>query len=47
MTHIPESDWKKLSSIKDDLLNIACERILEKCSALIVQRKGNAHETSR
>jgi hypothetical protein len=45
MENIPESDWKKLRSLKDDLLNIACDRILQKISALIAQQEGNAHET--
>jgi hypothetical protein len=45
MENIPESDWKKLRSLQNDLLDLACERILEKIAALMAQRTGNAHET--
>jgi hypothetical protein len=40
---ISERDWKKFKSIKDTLLDTACERILEKIKALI--EEGNGHRT--
>ena len=41
---IPEKDWKKLRSLKDAALNIACERILLKIGALIEERGANSHQ---
>mgnify|MGYP006305104307 FL=1 len=40
---IPERDWKKFRSIKDKLLDTACDRILAKTKTLI--EKGNGHKT--
>ena len=41
---IPEKDWKKLRSLKDSALNIACERIFEKIKKLIVSRGAENHK---
>lgn len=43
MNHIPESDWKKLRAMKDDLLSAACERILEKAEAVIADKSKGSH----
>ena len=40
MPNIPEKDWKKLRAMKDTVLNIACERILEKVKR-VIENKGN------
>ena len=45
MKSIPESDWKKLRAIKDDLLNIVCTRIFEKINKIINEQSGNEHMT--
>ena len=45
MNSIPESDWKKLRAIKDDLLNIVCTRIFEKINKIINEQSGNEHKT--
>lgn len=44
MRSIPERDWKTFRSLKDELLSEACERILQKVDALLVDRKGHEHE---
>ncbi|MCK5148427.1 hypothetical protein KAR48_16845 [bacterium] len=44
MRDIPESDWKKLRSMKDNALNFSCERILEKIEGVIKERNGKEHE---
>jgi hypothetical protein len=41
---ISEKDWKKLRSLKDDALNIACERILCKINTLIEERGADSHK---
>ena len=41
---IPEKDWKKLRSLKDSALNIACERIFEKIKNLTVSRGAENHK---
>lgn len=46
MNTIPERDWKKLRAIKYDLLDIACDRILNKIKILINNKKtGENHKT--
>ena len=45
MKSIPESDWKKLRAIKDDLLNIVCTRIFEKINKIINEQTGNEYKT--
>lgn len=45
MESIPESDWKQLRAIKDDLLNIVCTRIFEKINKIINEQSGNEHKT--
>jgi len=42
---IPERDWKKLKSIKDQALETACERILERVQSLIKSRDDGSHKT--
>jgi len=41
---IPERDWKKLRSLKDAALNVACERILLKIGTIIEERGANCHK---
>lgn len=41
---IPEKDWKKLRSLKDSALNIACERIFEKIKNLTESRGDDNHK---
>ncbi|MCP4682434.1 MAG: hypothetical protein GY864_08885 [Desulfobacterales bacterium] len=41
---IPERDWKKLRSLKDTALNIACERIFHKISQVIESRGAESHK---
>lgn len=45
MKSVPERDWKKLRAMKDDMLNIACERIFEKIDKMMEERKRKDHET--
>jgi hypothetical protein len=44
MRSIPESDWQKLRAMKDDMLNIACERIFKKLEEIMDKREGKEHE---
>jgi len=44
MEKFPESDWKKLRSLKDDALDLACERIFEKIEKISDGRKGQEHK---
>jgi hypothetical protein len=41
---IPEKDWKKLRALKEAALNIACERIFNKVSAVIESRGAESHK---
>jgi len=41
---IPERDWKKLRSIEEAALNIACERIFQKITKLIESRGAQSHK---
>ncbi len=45
MTGISESDWKKLRSMKNDALNLACDRIFEKVEKIAREKKGKEHES--
>jgi hypothetical protein len=42
---IPERDWKKMRSMKDELLNMACDRILEKVQKVIDARGNESHKS--
>lgn len=41
---IPEKDWKKLRSLKDATLNLACERIFLKVNELSKERGATSHK---
>lgn len=41
---IQEKDWKKLRSLKDSALNIACERIFKKIKNLTESRGAASHK---
>jgi len=43
MRDIPEKDWKKCRAMKDELLNIACEKILKELETVIKQ-KNKSHK---
>jgi hypothetical protein len=45
MRTVPERDWKKLFTMKSDVLNFACECIFEKIDKIMEERKEKAHET--
>ena len=42
---IPEKDWEKLRSFKDQALNIACERIFHKINKVIESRGAESHKS--
>ena len=42
--NIPERDWKILRDMKDEKLDIACERIMNKIRAVIDRRDDNGHK---
>jgi hypothetical protein len=44
MRTIPETDWKKLRSLKTRALNDACARILDAVAQLVQKRNGHDHE---
>jgi hypothetical protein len=44
MSYVPESDWKQLRALKDDLLNVACEAIFQRIGQISAARKGREHE---
>ncbi len=44
MKTVPERDWKALRAIKNELLNIACKRILEKVQSVAGDRDRTAHK---
>jgi hypothetical protein len=44
MRAIPETDWKKLRSLKTRALNDACVRILDAVAQLGLNREGREHE---
>ena len=41
---IPERDWKKLRTLKEPALNIACERIFHKIERLVDSRGAESHK---
>lgn len=43
MTSVPEKDWKRLSSLKDSLLNSACETIFRHLEQISSTRQGQEH----
>lgn len=45
MNAIPESDWKKLRSLKDIALTRACENIFDKVERVAASRKGQEHKS--
>ena len=44
MREIPETDWKKLRSLKARALNEACSRILDAVPQILQNRDGREHE---
>jgi len=44
MKRIPESDWKKLRSMKSDVLNFVCKRIFEEIDKISSEREGKEHK---
>ena len=42
--NIAEKDWKKLRTLKDAALNIACERTFQKITKLIESRGAENHK---
>ena len=44
MRAIPETDWKKLRSLKTRALNDACARILDAAAQIVQKRHGRVHE---
>jgi hypothetical protein len=44
MRTIPETDWKKLRSLKTRALNDTCARILDAVAQLVQKRNGRDHE---
>ena len=45
MRHIKESDWKYLRKIKDQILNLHCDAILEVIDLILQNRKGEEHKS--
>lgn len=45
MRQLSKSDWKKLRDMKDRMLALACDRILEKAANLIEEKQGGSHDT--
>lgn len=44
MTNIPESDWKYLSKIKDELIDTLCKRINDEASRIANDPAFSQHE---
>lgn len=44
MERIAERDWKTLRAMKDDVLNAACERILDKAQSVLDNREGRNYQ---
>ena len=44
MPDIKEKDWKNVRSLRDDVLDRACQRILLKVSEIIDDEDKSAHE---
>ena len=44
MSYVPEKDWKRLSSLKESLLNSACETIFQRIEQISSTRKDREHE---
>ncbi|GGW73812.1 hypothetical protein [Alishewanella tabrizica] len=45
MSSVPEKDWKRLSGLKEVLLNSACETIFRRIEQISSTRKDREHET--
>ena len=43
MREIPERDWKIIRKLKDDILNLTCQRILDKATAIIGATDKTTH----
>jgi hypothetical protein len=44
MDNIPESDWKYLRTLKDEMLNTLCKRINNEASLIIADSLSSQHE---
>ena len=44
MRNIPESDWKKIRDMKNEILSISCNQIFEKVDNISIKREGKEHE---
>jgi len=44
MSSVPEKDWKRLSALKQNLLNSACESIFRRIEQVSSTRKDREHE---
>ena len=45
MRNIPESDWKKIRDMKNQVLSISCNTIFEKIDQISCKRKDKEHES--
>jgi hypothetical protein len=43
MSKICEKDWKIVRTMKNDALDLACQRIIEKLSKIIASKKKGSH----
>jgi len=44
MKSIPEADWQYLRRIKDELLDILCQRINEEAASIVRDRSSSPHD---
>ena len=44
MDNIPESDWKYLRNLKDEMLDTLCKRINDEASRIITDLRSSQHE---
>ncbi|WP_027360660.1 hypothetical protein [Desulforegula conservatrix] len=44
MTNIPENDWKIIRSMKDEMLNKACNTIFDKIKSIIDSKGNESHK---
>ncbi len=45
MRHIPESDWKKIRDMKNQVLSISCDKIFDQIDQISCKRKDKEHES--
>ncbi len=45
MRNIPESDWKKIRDMRNEILSISCDQIFDKIDNISNSRKGKEHES--